>query len=271
MIYIKKIKRFLNTSGKCIKFDNYKWSEINKILENLDYFDQKIQKESVGRYLDERIIEYPYVFNELINLENKRILDAGSALNFEICIKNPIIRRNKLSIMTLSHEKNNFCNLNVDYIYGDLRKTFFKDETFDVIVSISTIEHIGLDNSILYTKDMTFKEREENNFLEAIMEFKRILKSNGKCIITVPCGRRMNLKWLQIFDEEMIEAIIKEFEPKNYRLEYFQNSDIGWSKKNNFTDVQNAKYSSKIVDQNIYKFNLDMPGAEAIACITMVK
>jgi ubiquinone/menaquinone biosynthesis C-methylase UbiE len=42
---------------------------------------------------------------------------------------------------------------NISYVYGDLRNTILKDQCFDEIVCISTLEHIGMDNTMLYTKD----------------------------------------------------------------------------------------------------------------------
>ena len=91
-----------------------------------------------------------------------------------------------LTIMTLAPEK--YCQWydGFSYVYGDLRDTFFKDQTFDVVICVSTIEHIGLDNTLLYTSDQQRDERDETGFLAAAREFRRILKPGGTCYVTVP-------------------------------------------------------------------------------------
>ena len=88
--------------------------------------------------------------------------------------------------MTLAPEK--YCQWydGFSYVYGDLRDTFFRDQTFDIVICVSTIEHIGLDNTLLYTSDRQHDERDETGFLAAAREFKRILKPGGTCYVTVP-------------------------------------------------------------------------------------
>ena len=51
---------------------------------------------------------------------------------------------------------------------ADVRKLPYKDEMFDVVISNSTLDH--------FTKD---------NLLDALLELKRVLKKNGKLILTM--------------------------------------------------------------------------------------
>jgi len=41
----------------------------------------------------------------------------------------------------------------ISYIFEDLRESCFRDDYFDIVVSLSTIEHIGLDNTMRYTHE----------------------------------------------------------------------------------------------------------------------
>ena len=43
-------------------------------------------------------------------------------------------------------------------IYGDVRDTILKRECVDEIVCISTLEHIGMINTFIYSNDSRFNE-----------------------------------------------------------------------------------------------------------------
>ena len=74
------------------------------------------------------------------------LLDAGSVLNHDFILSHPGLMSKKITIMTLAPEDHSFWNMGINYVYGDLRHTYFRDEYFDFVVCISTLEHIGLDN-----------------------------------------------------------------------------------------------------------------------------
>ena len=104
----------------------------------------------------------------------------------------------------------------------------FQDEAFDTIISISTLEHVGLDNTILYTNDPAKSEANKHGFVDAIREFKRMLAPGGRCLVTVPYGRYENFDWFQIFDKKMIHILIETFSPSSFDLEFFQYGPAGW-------------------------------------------
>jgi SAM-dependent methyltransferase len=107
----------------------------------------------------------------------------------------------------------------------------FGDQVFDTVASISTIEHIGLDNQMLYTGDPRDAETDRDGFVPAVQEFKRILKPGGTCLISVPFGKRENLGWYQVFDLAMIERIIEAFGAVSHHVDYFGYSRQGWSRQ----------------------------------------
>ena len=182
-----------------------------------------------GVAMDERVVEYAWVFSRLSNVG--KMLDAGSTFNHDFLLRRPPLRGADLTIMTLAPEKRCYWHEGFSYVFGDLRNTMFADRVFDTIASISTIEHIGLNNTMLYTGDPNDAESDENGFVPAVKEFRRILKPGGKCFITVPFGRRDNLGWYQVFDLAMVETIVKTFEPTSCQIEYFGYSRDGWSRQ----------------------------------------
>lgn len=220
-----------------------------------------------GRWLDERIVEYPWLFSRLPDGAGK-MLDAGSVLNFDYILRHPKIRQKELTIMTLAPEEHCFWNLGVSYVFGDLRSTCFQDNYFDYIVSISTIEHIGLDNTLLYTGDPRKKEADSGSFLGAVQELRRVLKPGGRMYLSVPFGKKDVRNWLQVFDREMVDAVISSVQPRSYSAEYFRySSEKGWQVSSP-AGAEDARY---------FDFRQDKPwdghpvAAEAIACLELQK
>lgn len=181
-----------------------------------------------GVAMDERVVEYPWLFARLTNVG--KMLDAGSTFNHDFLLERPPLRDADLTIMTLAPEKRCYWYNGYSYVFGDLRNTMFADQAFDTIASISTIEHIGLNNTMLYTGNAEDMESDESGFVPAVKEFRRILKPGGTCFISVPFGKRNNLGWYQVFDLGMIEKIVETFGPSSHHIDYFGYSSNGWSR-----------------------------------------
>jgi SAM-dependent methyltransferase len=182
-----------------------------------------------GIAMDERVVEYPWLFARLKPTVGK-MLDAGSTFNHGYLLQRPPLKGADLTIMTLAPEKRCYWYRGFSYVFGDLRQTMFADRTFDTIASISTIEHIGLDNTMLYTGNPADAEKDEGGFAPAVKEFKRILKPGGSCFISFPFGKRANLGWYQVFDRAMVDKVVETFSPQSHRIDYFGYSGGGWQR-----------------------------------------
>jgi SAM-dependent methyltransferase len=180
-----------------------------------------------GFRLDERTIEYPWVYARLPR-DPGRMLDAGATLNYRFLLKRPPVNAAKLAICTLAPENQCHWRRGISYIFDDLRSCAFRSETFDTIVSISTIEHIGLDNTALYTTDQTKRECDATGFRAAVREFRRVIRPGGVCFITVPYGKACMRGWFQVFDAAMIRIVLNDFQPAHQELDYFGYSPDGW-------------------------------------------
>ena len=203
--------------------------------------------EHFGFRIDERIIECPWVYSRLPSRPGV-MLDAGSALNWKFLISRAPVRNAKLFICTLAPEKRCYWRRGVSYVFEDLRSTTFRNETFDTIVSISTIEHIGLDNTLLYTADRTKKEDDDTSFRAAIREFRRIIRPGGVCFITVPFGKACKRGWFQVFDSQKIEMVLESFQPTSQELQYFGYFPDGWRGMKP-AELANATYFDRFQDK----------------------
>ena len=155
--------------------------------------------ENYGYRLDARVVEIPWVFAHLNNKEGS-LLDAGSALNNEVVISSPVLKSKRISIFTLAPEGQCFWNLGISYIFGDLRCLDFRDNLFDSIACISTIEHVGMDNTMYMNNKTSDSGKNKQDFLLAIKEIKRVLKPGGCFYCTFPFGEYEDHGWFQQFD-----------------------------------------------------------------------
>lgn len=199
--------------------------------------------EKYGEFIDERIVEYPWIISRLSHSKGK-LFDAGSILNFDYLINHEFVANKELTIATLEPEYNCFWKNKVSYIFCDLRHLPFQDNWFDEVVSLSTIEHIGMNNS-MYSNNPNFVENETWSFLEAIAELKRVVKVGGKVYISVPYGEYTNFGWYQQFNTEMIDKLIATFSPSKIKETYFCYENSGW----NFSDKH---YCANVKGFNIH-------------------
>lgn len=214
-------------------YNDYKWEEITKVLGNKKILeDLKTNRtiENFGIGIDERIVEIPWTFSKL-SKKSGRLLDAGSSLNHDIVVEKDLFHDKDFTIYTYFPEPINFNQKRISYVYGDLRELPFKESYYDEIVSISTLEHIDMDNSI-YGYDIPNNGNDvikSYEYIKVIQEFVRVLKTKGTLLITVPYGKFENHGFFQQFDKEMvekIEEILKEFGQSSYY--YFQYNINGW-------------------------------------------
>ncbi len=247
-------------------YNAYKWRMIEKYLKN-NAFNEGNLINKYGFRIDDRIIEYPWLLSRIPH-EKGNFLDAGSTLNFELILDQPALRSKKIFISTLAHEENCYWFREISYIFEDLRNCCYKDNFFNWIACISTAEHIGLDNNLLYTTDPSKKENNPKSYLMTIKEFYRILKPGGILFITLPFGKRINRGWFQVFDDQMIDELISAFGPSSVIETHFRYLPSGWQKSSR--DQSRNATCFDIHQQSEY--DLDFAAfARGIVCLEMRK
>jgi SAM-dependent methyltransferase len=169
-----------------------------------------------------RIIEYPFVFKNLIDIpKGGKILDVGccySLLSIHLASVG-------YKVYGLDIEEYHYIHPNFRFVKGDIRKTSFPDEYFDAVVAISTIEHVGIPFS--FQKMRPFRGKSVRGDLEAIKEIYRILKTSGIFLITLPIGERfVETRAHRIYDKKEVESLLKDFKVKS--IEVFVNKSNCW-------------------------------------------
>jgi hypothetical protein len=201
--------------------------QIERAIDDELFKPGSVLPRGYGFRLDERVIEYPWVYSRLP--ENPgRMLDAGSSLNHSFLLERAPVSKAHLSICTLAPEKHCYWGRGISYVFDDLRSCIFSSGAFDTIVSISTIEHIGLDNLKLYTTDETKREDDSSGFRAAVREFRRMIRPGGVCFITVPYGKACKRGWFQVFDAAMVRMVLDDFKPIQQEIDYFGYFSDGW-------------------------------------------
>ncbi len=199
----KDLRKALNKEFRAIKEEEI----LSVIKEGLVSWHRKLSREDgVGRGMDERVVELPLAIEMGEFSSPGYVLDAGAALNLgyikENVINNPAAR---LVHFTQSAHREEMLPMDdrVSYMFGDLRYMPFKDELFDRVLCISTIEHIGMDN----TRYGGVEEHSPDSYIDAVGEMLRVLKTGGRLFITFPYGEAQELGWYRIFDAREVDKI----------------------------------------------------------------
>src|SRR5262249_51979558 len=103
-----------------------------------------------------------------------------------------------------------------------------RDNWFDEITCISTLEHIGMDNTMLYTKDSRFAQNEQADFIYVLREFYRLLKPSGRLLLSVPYGLYQNIGWMQQFDRQLLQQAIHAFGGEVMQKDFYKYTADGW-------------------------------------------
>jgi len=188
--------------------------------------DRSLLPEAYGFGVDERIVEYPWVLSRLTTAP-ETLLDAGSTLNYPYLLDLPQFQKKTVVIYTLAPESQEK-RANVSYMYGDLRETLFRDAVFQSIVCISTLEHVGLDNTMLYTTDVRFQEAQPTEYRKVMAELQRLLAPGGVLLLTVPFGKKANFGWMQQFALEDLDDIATAFGGPPHEKTFIRYSAQGW-------------------------------------------
>ncbi len=245
----------------------YKAREINKalhsdaLLTQFRYFRALPKRYGLG--LDERIIEYPWVIVRLQGGGNIKVLDAGGSMNYDFVMALPCLSQMVFSCLTLMPENKTYNSKFLEVI-GDLRHSEFPNEYFDLVVCLSTLEHIGMDTTMY---GQTVVATNIQDYKKALLEIRRVVRPRGAILITIPYGKYHNHGWLQQFSHEMVENIIALIAPNSHSEYYYRYTSDGWQ-------IATAEACDSAEHSDVHNYankKMKCAAAEAVCCIEMRK
>jgi hypothetical protein len=233
--------------------------------------------EQFGVGIDERCVEYPWLFAHLRS-EPEIVLDAGSALNHDFVLEHPILSRKTLHIMTLAPEANCFWEQGISYLFQDLRHLPMRDSYYDTIACLSTLEHVGFNNSF-HTGRQLDQECAPKDFILAMRELSRVLKSNGTLFLTVPFGKHQHCGGFQQFDAELLSQALTAFgEKRQVSKTFYRYSSKGWNlaTEEECSRCEYVKWVGEVFSGGAWPDRLPhendyAAAARAVACIKIIK
>src|SRR5215210_6961744 len=158
-------------------------------------------------WVSERSIEIPIVMEIIKKNYGKKILEIGNVLSHYFNFEHFILDKYEIA--------NGVINQDV----VDFKST----EKYDLIVSISTLEHVGWDET----------PRDDMKIVRAIENLKSLVRSNGGMIVvTFPLGYNFAL-------DKLLKDKVIQFTKQYYLVRISKGNE--W-KEASWKDVQNAKY-----------------------------
>ena len=199
---------------------HYGWS-----MSHPEHFDDQLPP-AYGPRLTERAVEFGWVAAQR---PRGRVLDAGSALNHRVTLTHLLPMMESLTIVTLAPEDRSFPELGVEYRYEDLRSLSLPGDQFDTIVSVSTLEHVGLDNTRFHGAQAA--EGDPNlGAHEAVRELTRVARPGADLLITVPFGASWRDSWVRVFDAGELDDLIAAARPARVQEAIYRRGAGGWQR-----------------------------------------
>ncbi|MCX5707834.1 MAG: class I SAM-dependent methyltransferase [Candidatus Omnitrophica bacterium] len=141
-------------------------------------------------FINERVVEIPFAIKHLSVLPVAvSILDIG-------CVESPMpLMGAGLGFRVTGYDFREYpyVHPNLTFKQGDICTMPFPDETFDAMVCLSTIEHLGIG----FYKDPKMIEGAD---IRGVKEALRVLKYGGRLILSAPVGKKQMTKYQRVYD-----------------------------------------------------------------------
>jgi SAM-dependent methyltransferase len=156
----------------------------------LEAIDAAIAAAGDGRFLeaapgtDERLIEIPWALARVH--PGDRVLDVGTA-NAEPAYVAALLGRGATQLTGVDLAEADIPGIRT--VVADVRDLPFEDGAFDLVLCVSTLEHVGRDNRVYGAAE----EANPEGLVGALDELRRVVA--GRLVVTVPCGEAEDHGW----------------------------------------------------------------------------
>jgi 2-polyprenyl-3-methyl-5-hydroxy-6-metoxy-1,4-benzoquinol methylase len=152
-------------------------------------------------HINERIVELPFVLGALTSLpRGSRILDFGSSeslLSLHLATQGYRVTALDLRPYPISHPL-------IDVAVSAIEVWPDPPEPYDAIVSLSTLQHVGLSG---YGQPQVSTDPDR----EVMTRFRRWLRPKGLLILTAPFGRWEINDFQRVYDLAHLERLLEDF------------------------------------------------------------
>ena len=222
--------------------------------------------------LHSRCIEYPFAASRLGDAQ--KILDIGTIKSNKIWIG--WLEGLPIEVHGTDYDKPYETFQNISFQQADVRNLPYDDNTFDKILAVSVIEHIGLADPQVEAEQLP--EVGEDGDIVAVKELIRTLKPGGELVMTFPFSKHYgifqndariySIDRIGKFNEIADSVILDYYEYQSYRNKILYQEYTPPNKKSYFSrliKMLNAKFGISKQDghQNVEKadFILEEPGS----------
>lgn len=158
--------------------------------------------------VNERVVEVPYVHSRLLALPpGSRVLDFGSTESeFSIVAASHGYQVTSMDLRAYPLE-----HPNLHAVVGPAEDADDPEEPFDLIVSLSALEHVGLGSYGEETKSLDLDRR-------LVERFHRWLRPGGNFVLTVPYGRWEVTATQRIYDDAHLDVLLEGWDVVDRRV-----------------------------------------------------
>jgi len=136
---------------------------------------------------DERVVEIPWVLSRLRS--SGRVLEVGYAFAEPAYLAGLLRAGVELVGADLATREVE----GMEIVEADVRELPFSDRSFDQVLLVSTLEHVGADNTVYGLA----AESDGGARVEALRELRRVLRRDGSLLVTVPLGEPGDHGWFR--------------------------------------------------------------------------
>lgn len=184
----------------------------------------------------ERVVEYPWILSRYTG--ERRVLDAGTANAFPAYVRGlrglgiPELHGVDLIPATIK---------GISMTQADIRQMPFDDGFFDQIFCVSTLEHIGQDT----TSQGIESRLDVDGSVEALREMRRVVKVDGRVLVTVPFGKPQEHGWFRQYDLASWNKTLELAGLSALEVAFYGYSPQGWSPFADGRALELADYRAK--------------------------
>ena len=184
-------------------FEGIEGGFLDRAAKKLAAVSSRLLNKRCAPVFSERILETPLVFQQ-IPRDPLNILDFGCAESLQpmqLCALGH-------TVTGLDFRPYPFAHKNFRFVQADILEWEPIPETFDMAISISVVEHVGL--------GAYGDPAREGGDKVAVDKLRGSLKTGGALLLTVPAGKKCVRRGMRIYDHQAIESLVPNIEQARY-------------------------------------------------------